>query len=154
MKRILRRTFALMTGVVAVSALAAVPAQAQTISGGSCGAGYYQQDAYPLGDHAGATGAGVMFLYYNKSTGTNCAILRRDANFSVTDGMGIVLKDSSGKADVDGQRAYTQYAGPVYLKAPGKCVQVSGHITGFWLGDDSSYLEKTHNGNSGWVHCG
>ncbi|MEU9301799.1 hypothetical protein [Streptomyces sp. NPDC048269] len=153
MKRIVRNTLATFAGVVAVSTLAMAPAQAQTISGGSCGAGYYQQDAYPLGDDQGATGAGVLFLYYNRSTGTNCAILRRDASFHVTDGMGISL-EGGGKSDVDGQRAYTQYAGPVYVKAPGSCVKVSGHITGVWLGDDSSYLEKTHRENTGWVHCG
>ncbi|MCX5147030.1 hypothetical protein OHB36_09635 [Streptomyces sp. NBC_00320] len=62
MKRIVRNTLATVTGVVAVSTLAAVPAEAQTISGGSCGAGYHQQDAYPLGNSQGATGAGVIFL--------------------------------------------------------------------------------------------
>ncbi|MFI1286043.1 MULTISPECIES: hypothetical protein [unclassified Streptomyces] len=152
--RFVRNLLATTTGVVAISALAAVPAQAQTISGGSCGAGYYQQDAYPLGDHAGATGAGVMFLYYNKSTGKNCAILRRDSQFAVSDGMGISITTSNGKSDVDGQRAYTQYAGPVYVSAAGQCVKLSGHITGAWLGNDSSYLEKTHKETTGWVHCG
>ncbi|MFD9410492.1 hypothetical protein ACFWBN_26235 [Streptomyces sp. NPDC059989] len=152
MNRFFRNLLATTTTVVAISALAAVPAQAQTISGGSCGAGYYQQDAYPLGtDWGGATGAGVLFLYYNKSTGTNCAILRRDSQFSVTDGMAVIL-EGGGNSDVDGQRAYTQYAGPVYVKAPGSCVRVRGDITGYWTG--TPYDEVKHTGNSGWVHCG
>ncbi|MEV0413892.1 hypothetical protein AB0I68_24565 [Streptomyces sp. NPDC050448] len=152
MNRILRRALAIGTGVAAVSALAAVPAEAQTVSGGSCGAGYYQQDAYPLGDGEGATGAGVIFLYYSSSTGKNCAILRRDANFLVTDGMDISLKSSNGGSDVDGQRAYTQYAGPVYVSARGACVQINAHVTGVWKG--SAYLVSTHSENTGWVHCG
>lgn len=151
MNRFFRNLLAIVTGVVAVSALAAVPAQAQTISGGSCGAGYRQQDAYPLGDHAGATGAGVIFLYYNPSTRWNCAILRRDVKFNITDGMGVSLT-GGGKTDVDGQRAYTQYAGPVYVYAPGSCVKVSGHVTGFW--DGSTGWPGTYKGDSGWVHCG
>ncbi|MEU8837916.1 hypothetical protein AB0D97_02135 [Streptomyces roseus] len=152
MNRILRRALAIGSGVAAVSALAAVPAEAQTISGGSCGAGYYQQDAYPLGDSQGATGAGVIFLYYNSSTGKNCAILRRDVNFIVSDGMDISLDSSSGGSDVDGQRAYTQYAGPVYVSARGACVRITAHVTGVWK--DSAYLAKTHSENTGWVHCG
>ncbi|MFK0045240.1 hypothetical protein ACIQU4_14180 [Streptomyces sp. NPDC090741] len=152
MNRILRRALAIGTGVAAVSALAAVPAEAQTVSGGSCGAGYYQQDAYPLGDSQGATGAGVIFLYYSSSTGKNCAILRRDADFLVSDGMGITLKSSSGGVDSDGQRAYTQYAGPVYVSARGACVQITANITGAWK--NSAYLAKTHSENTGWVHCG
>ncbi|WP_327736068.1 hypothetical protein OG749_21965 [Streptomyces nojiriensis] len=154
MNRISRRALAITTGMVAVSALAAVPAQAQTISGGSCGAGYYQQDAYPLGDDFGASGAGVMFLYYNKSTGKNCAILRRDSKFHVTDGMGISIDASNGRSDNDGQRAYTSYAGPVYVSAAGACVKLTGFITGAWITPDSSYLEKTHKETTGWVHCG
>ncbi|MFE2476663.1 hypothetical protein [Streptomyces sp. NPDC001194] len=152
MNRILRRALAVGTGVAAVSALAAVPAEAQTVSGGSCGAGYHQQDAYPLGDSQGATGAAVIFLYYNSSTGKNCAILRRDANFLVTDGMSISLKSSSGGSDVDGQRAYTTYAGPVYVSARGACVQISASTRGVWR--DSAYLASTHSENTGWVHCG
>ncbi|WP_030298729.1 hypothetical protein [Streptomyces katrae] len=151
MKRIVRNTLATVTGVVAVSTLAAAPAQAQTVSGGSCGAGYYQQDAYPLGDHAGATGSGVLFLYYNKSTGKNCAILRRDAEFIITDGMGITLRASNGAVDSDGQRAYEQYAGPVYVNARGACVKVDGFVTGVWSG---SFAAGTQRGDSGWVHCG
>ncbi|MFF3680149.1 hypothetical protein ACFYYS_40035 [Streptomyces sp. NPDC002120] len=154
MNRFFRNLLAVTTGLVAVSALAAVPAEAQAISGGSCGAGYYQQDAYPLGDTNGATGAGVMFLYYNKSTGKNCAILRRDASFRVTEGMSIILEDSSGQSVGDGQRGYTQYAGPIYLYAPGRCVKLRGEVTGYWTGDDSTYLVKKHNENTGWVHCG
>ncbi|MEU6295927.1 hypothetical protein [Streptomyces erythrochromogenes] len=152
MNRISRRALALTTGVAALSALAAVPAQAQTISGGSCGAGYYQQDAYPLGDHTGATGAGVIFLYYNKSTGKNCAILRRDSKFNITDGMGVSITASDGKSDIDGQRAYTQYAGPVYVAARGKCIKLWGEVTGFWNG--SSGWSGTHKDTTGWVHCG
>ncbi|WP_327414720.1 hypothetical protein [Streptomyces sp. NBC_01233] len=154
MNRFFRNLLAVTTGVVAVSTLAAVPAQAQTINSGSCGAGYRQQDAFPLGDNMGASGAGVVFLYYNSSTGTNCAILRRDSRFKVTDGMGVSLKDSAGNSVADGQRAYTRFAGPVYLKAPGRCVQVYGQLTGIWLTENSSYLEKEHHGGSGWVHCG
>ncbi|WP_073920918.1 hypothetical protein [Streptomyces sp. CB00455] len=154
MNRLVRNLLTVATGVVAIAGLAAVPAQAQTINGGSCGAGYRQQDAYALGDDSGISGAGVVFLYYNSSNGTNCAILRRDANFRVTYGMGVTLRDDAGHSVSDGQRAYTQYAGPVYLKAPGRCVQVDGQLTGVWMGDNSTYLEKTHDGGSPWVHCG
>ncbi|MFD9373192.1 hypothetical protein ACFWA6_36605 [Streptomyces sp. NPDC060020] len=152
MNRFFRNLLAVTTGLVAVSALAAVPAEAQTINSGSCGAGYYQQDAYPLGDTNGATGAGVMYLYYNKSTGKNCAILRRDSAFIVMDGMSISLEDSNGNHAGDGQKAYTQYAGPVYLYAPGRCVRLSGQITGAWAG--STGLQHRHSEDTGWVHCG
>ncbi|MGW7462362.1 hypothetical protein [Streptomyces sp. NPDC054797] len=151
MNRFLRNLLAIVTGVVAISTLAAVPAQAQTINSGSCGAGYYQQDAYPLGDNLGATGAGVLFLYYNSSTGKNCAILRRDESFIASGGMGVTLKSSGGGATSDGGSSYRSYAGPIYLYAPNQCVYLSGWITGVWSG---SYAVGTHSGNSGWVHCG
>ncbi|WP_405787768.1 hypothetical protein [Streptomyces sp. NBC_01367] len=96
----------------------------------------------------------MMYLYYNKSTGKNCAILRRDSKFGVTDGMGISIDASNGRSDSDGQRAYTQYAGPVFVSAAGACVQLTGFITGSWLTENSSYLEKTHRETTGWVHCG
>ncbi|MFD8635090.1 hypothetical protein [Streptomyces sp. NPDC059533] len=152
MKRFFRNLLVTTSGMVAITALAAVPAQAQTISGGSCGAGYYQQDAYPLGDYSGATGAGVIFLYYNASTGKNCAILRRDTAFNITDGMSVTLESSGGGIDLDGQRAYTQYAGPVWVSARGQCVKLTGEVRGYWNG--STGLSGTHKENTGWVHCG
>ncbi|MFJ7260869.1 hypothetical protein ACIQV2_11945 [Streptomyces globosus] len=151
MNRIIR-ALALTTGTAALCTLAAVPAQAATISGGSCGAGYRLQDAYPLGTDRGADGSGVISLYYSSSTGKNCAILRRDANFNITDGMGVTLTASNGASDTDGQRAYRDYAGPVYVAARGMCVKVSGHVTGAWKG---SFAAGTFTGGSGgWVHCG
>jgi hypothetical protein len=46
---------------------------------------------------------------------------------------------------VDDFGAYTSYAGPVYLSAPGECVKYGGQ---------AQYGNTIYTWDSGWVACG
>ncbi|GAA0412159.1 hypothetical protein GCM10009530_75910 [Microbispora corallina] len=139
--------------VIAATAVVSTPASANTYMVGSCGSGYSVQEAFPLSsDTAPATGSGVIFLYYNSSTGKNCAILRRDVDFVASGGMGITLRVSDGQVATDASSNYRSYAGPVYLYGRGHCVSVDAWVRGYWK--DSAYLSHTDTGGIAWSHCG
>ncbi|MGW2655276.1 hypothetical protein ACWC1D_16700 [Streptomyces sp. NPDC001478] len=83
---------------------------------------------------------GYTYLYYNSSTGLNCAYTVPKSG-GVRQFMSVGLFRESDGAGVWDDGDYVQYAGPVYLYAPGTCVLFNGQV-GSWAG------------NSGYGHCG
>ena len=94
------------------------PASAATYNG-ACGSGY------SVIDHHDIQG-GTIFLTYNN--GSNCVVTVRDqpgqkwwmsANVSIT-----------GSSDIHQDPGwFTTYAGPVFVNAPGQCINWGGTIT-------------------------
>ncbi|GAA5179867.1 hypothetical protein GCM10023322_10860 [Rugosimonospora acidiphila] len=100
---------AMGAGVLAVSATPA--AAASTCGGGLLG-------NWPI------TG-GYIAVYYSSSTGDNCAMTY--TNHPGKPQHIMVEIDDGGAAHRD-SGTYSYYAGPVYVHAPGKCVNFEGQI--------------------------
>ncbi|GAA3471293.1 hypothetical protein [Nonomuraea roseola] len=143
-----------MAGAVALVGavvLGVAPAHADSntgpVKGPSCGAGYYLQESHAIRGKAGLV-AGVVYLYYNRSTGNNCAITRRDRSFTTTRIAAGVQRKGDDKLSQD-KGAYHSYAGPTYLYAKGQCVRFGGQLVGRF-----STTTETAEWISDWGHCG
>jgi hypothetical protein len=92
---------------------------------GVCGAGYVQIDSMLV-----PSGAGVVYLTYNSSTGKNCVVtIRNTPGSALPMNAYIGLSSSPTWADTDPGN-FTTYAGPVYVYAPHKCIDWGGMING------------------------
>ncbi|MFF0390083.1 spore-associated protein A [Kitasatospora sp. NPDC004615] len=103
-------------------------AQAATYNG-ACGSGYSVIGILPV------TG-GTVFLTYNGST--NCVVtVRNSPGSAVYMGAWIERSDGSGYQGDFGN--YTTYAGPVYVYAPGSCIDWGGNIGGSYASQSNSH---------------
>jgi hypothetical protein len=116
-----------------------------------------QVDTYPI--TANGSQIGEVDLYYNSSTGYNCAWTRTIGDAyghaqHITIGIG-ACSPSNRQSDQctgatqhdDDLGDYHYYAGPAAVKAPGVCISLIGFI--MWKGQ--SYAATT---NGVAVHCG
>lgn len=88
---------------------------------GACGSGYGVVDSATLST------LGTVYLTYNSSNGYNCvATVRADPGTAMFMVAGIRLSTSNTWIVDQGQ--YTTYAGPVYVHAPGQCIDWGGQI--------------------------
>ncbi|MFJ2235829.1 serine/threonine protein kinase [Streptomyces sp. NPDC087859] len=113
-----------------------------------CGSGYYVQSSHELGLYLETGGPqAIVYLLYNSSTGYNCAVtvvtgeqIGNPVNVGIRAEGGTWLKDPGN---------YNSYAGPVRVKAAGKCVQYMGSTR--WWSSSSPYTD-TYTSPLGW--CG
>jgi len=103
-----------------------------------CGAGFYKIDRHRL--YSGSSHTTLLaatFLLYNGATGQNCAVTmkRRFIGRPTTTGVSLKVKGKKRPWVVD-QDAYKYYAGPVYRKAPGRCVRWGATVSTPY-GDDT-----------------
>jgi hypothetical protein len=99
----------------------ATPASAATY-GGQCGSGYSVVNQFHLPDSRG-----TVFLTYSSSTGKNCVVTVRTKPGAATL-MEAYLRRSSSSTWIKDSNDYTTYAGPIYVSAPGECVDWGGTI--------------------------
>ena len=114
-----RSKLAVLAGAAMASAWligTAAPASAA----GECGSGYTHVDSYAIGS------AGTLELYYNSGSGKNCAIARDSSPGNGYKAVYIGLADKPW-ADTDTGN-FTYYAGPVYVSAAGRCIDLRGDI--------------------------
>lgn len=123
---------------------------AEPVRGPSCGAGFHLQESRKIWETGAGHVAGVVDLYYNKSTGYNCVITRRDKDFRTASIAATVRRSGDMKLSQD-KDTYRNYAGPTYLHAKGRCVKFGGQLVGRFAFDDGNRSAKWI---SGWVHCG
>jgi hypothetical protein len=133
-----------MPAVLGGLAVGAAPAGA---SADSCGTGYGFLESYPIkGLDDGVTG-GYVSVYYNGSTGKNCAIARPISAWSGK------VSHIEVQLSADGHPGYVQdgrdqnyhyYAGPIYIPARGKCINVGGFF---------DYRGQKYAGTAWRVHC-
>jgi hypothetical protein len=103
-------------------------------------------DPSPAGGQHRAPQA-IAYLLYNASTGYNCAVtvvtgeqIGNPVSVGIRAQGGTWIKDSGN---------YNSYAGPVRVKAAGKCVQYSGSTR--WWSSSSPYTDE-YTSPLGW--CG
>jgi hypothetical protein len=103
-----------------------------------CGAGFYKIDKHKL--YSGSrhtTLLATTFLLYNGDTGQNCAVTmkRHYIGERTTTGVSLKVKGKRRPWVVD-QDQYKYYAGPVYRRAPGRCVRWGATVS-TPIGDDT-----------------
>jgi hypothetical protein len=94
---------------------------------GPCGSSYSRIGVYNIGIQKYGYRTGILEVYYSSSTGKNCALVYGDgpyANTTSWKAVSISRGDGSGKDSNAGNFKY--YAGPVYVSAPGQCIDVEG----------------------------
>ncbi|WP_407986356.1 spore-associated protein A [Kitasatospora sp. CMC57] len=124
-----------VAAVATAGALVAVPSVAQAATyNGVCGSGYRVIDSVELV-------GGTAFLTYDSSTGQNCAVTVRtnpgDKVYMLAS-IRVGIPNSPWHKDGD---YYGTYAGPVYVSAPGQCIDWVAQI------DQSSSVRFD-------IHCG
>ncbi|GLX02249.1 hypothetical protein Misp02_63350 [Microtetraspora sp. NBRC 16547] len=132
-------------GILATPAMAAAYTPEEI-----CGSGYHVIDSLPLKHQSLSNTGGRVYLLYNNSTGYNCAVtIKSVAVGTATDTGATILVQTSGNNFTrhEDDRNYKYYAGPVRVKAAGKCVQVLGHT--FSTTSSTSYYASIP-----WGHCG
>ncbi|MFF4482946.1 hypothetical protein ACFY1A_38895 [Streptomyces sp. NPDC001520] len=119
---------ALIGGTVVV---ATAPSASATDRGSRCGSAYHFKKSWPIhnvwgSDTEGRT-VGYIDVYWSNSTGKNCAIARPKNGIYKPNHIKVrVVKSGSGNWDQDGygNENYKKFAGPVYAKARGACVNL------------------------------
>ncbi|MFC8518874.1 hypothetical protein [Streptomyces sp. NPDC057257] len=132
----MKKAIAVLGAVFAVFLSGIVLAPAA--SAGAYGCAGSQVDSYPMYGEPGVS-YGTIYLYYDTSTGKNCAVMVSTAagGYGVKKSMQLYLRVCSqttdtgactetGGAGDNGNYAY--YAGPVSVKAAGHCIRVVGVI--------------------------
>lgn len=128
--RILPTTQAPRNSAPAKPPTKATPATAYN---GVCGSGYSVIDSLPIST------LGTVYLTYNSATGKNCVVTVRATPGAATYmAAAVELAGDSSSAVVD-QGDYTTYAGPVYLYAPGSCIDWEGQIGSVYTGEEYSH---------------
>lgn len=102
---------------------AAAEAAPKAAYNGACGAGY------SVVNSAGIADEGTVFLTYNATTGKNCVVtVRNETGDPLRMAASVRALDEEGTpAEVD-EGEFTSYAGPVYVKGKGLCIEWSGVI--------------------------
>ncbi|MEJ7894379.1 MAG: hypothetical protein WKF94_17250 [Solirubrobacteraceae bacterium] len=91
-----------------------------------CGASYHFVNELPL-VLDGTRQIGLTILGYSAVTKKNCAVTFKIAKIGTPTYTTVSLRKAGGPLRTDkGKFAY--YAGPVYVTAPGKCVQFGGSV--------------------------
>lgn len=102
---------------------AASAASPKAAYNGACGAGY------GVVNSAGIADLGTVFLTYNSTTGKNCVVTVRNKTGDPVHMSASVrpLDTAETPPEVD-EGEYKSYAGPVYVKGRGFCIEWSGSI--------------------------
>ncbi|HZE37918.1 MAG TPA: M23 family metallopeptidase [Stackebrandtia sp.] len=126
---------------------AAVPYYAHTpfTSKNYCGANIYSSQklcgsGYGVVDSAALSNVAQVYLLYNSSTGSNCAVTIKHKNVGTASATSAFVEPQGGTRATD-SGSFTYYAGPVKVTAKGTCVRWGG-----------SYGSTTYT--SPFEHCG
>ncbi|KNE80126.1 hypothetical protein AB0B04_32120 [Streptomyces xinghaiensis] len=140
---------------VTLAALAGTLASASSATAATslCGSTYNYVGKHPMKRTSGTGGprtGGYVYVYYSARTKHNCAISKPVAQLrGKARGLGVGLyspRYNRGHSDgYQPRQNYTQWAGPVYVKAPQACINVVGDMT-----TSRAHYAVTKRG----VHCG
>ncbi|TDD23412.1 hypothetical protein [Nonomuraea diastatica] len=122
----------------------AVPASAAAV--GPCGSGYKLVGTYNISKDGQKFG--VLEVRWNAGTGKNCALAYGSgSNYGRADYKAVRIRssDKTSWADTDWGN-FSKYAGPVYVAAKNKCIDVSAHVEG--RSGKKGFVYKRD------VHCG
>ncbi|MFI6394941.1 spore-associated protein A [Nonomuraea sp. NPDC050547] len=137
-----RKLAALLAGTALAAATSLVVSTAPAGAAGPCGSGYTRVGVYGI-SHEDGTRTGTLEVHYSSSAGRNCALTYGYGQYANTmSWKRVSISRGDGSGDHTDAGYYTHYAGPVYVSAPGQCIDVAGTVPG--------YTTRTLNN----VHCG
>lgn len=126
------KTLLAATMLAVVSATGFISPQAHALSDGGnlCGSGYKQVGTVPMKDKGGKKG-GELKVYWSDKQKQNCAVTK--ASQDTHEKKHMVVRICFDRCNRDNPQAadegrYYEYAGPVYMYAPGTCIEVKGEI--------------------------
>ena len=129
--------FALFVAGLAMAAIVGlVGGNHQAAAAGECGSSYALNRTYPISN--GTERTGTLELYYSNTTKKNCAINRCSGNCYQALYRSVSIRKSSSTAWTTDGGLYHTYAGPVYVYAPGSCIDAYGGVS-FWDGSKYNY---------------
>lgn len=127
--------------------LIAAPAASATSSGGSC-VGQLISSSNVVEDQGNSVGTvlGYLNVYWDSSTGQNCAVLNSaSSDWGQTKWMSVDLYEAGNPYnDQSDNNYYKYYAGPVSVPGAGRCIYADANIS----------LETPNVATSGWVEAG
>ncbi|HEV7625875.1 MAG TPA: spore-associated protein A [Streptomyces sp.] len=113
---------------------AASAAPRAAVYNGACGAGY------SVVNSAGIADLGTVFLTYNSKTGKNCVVtVRNKKGEPIHMSASVRALDGKDTPPVVEEGDFTSFAGPVYVKGAGFCIEWSGVI------DEEEYYNSGSN---------
>lgn len=132
----MKKALAVLGAVFSIFAGMLTLAPAASASGYGCSGS--QIDTYPM--YNSGTLFGDVYLYYDSSTGKNCAVTVATSagGYGVSKLMYVSIDrcnetvdtgNCTGPAGVSDKGYYDYYAGPVSISAAGHCIAVTGQIT-------------------------
>lgn len=135
-----RGTLAILAGTMMFSTWL-VAGAAPASAAGPCGSGYNLVGSYAI--PASGARTGTIEVYYSSGSGKNCAIAEGSGSNYGTKNYKVVGISVSGASSWTGYDSglYSYYAGPVYVSAPGKCIDLLGGV-----GSPSRTVRKVHCG--------
>jgi hypothetical protein len=107
-------------GAVVIGLLTGTGTASAATYNGACGSGYSVIDQHSLV-------GGTIFLTYSNSTENNCVVTVRNTSGTAVP-MNAWIRVSGTTTWIQDPGSYTRYAGPVYVHAPGRCIDWGGGI--------------------------
>ncbi|MEU6724063.1 hypothetical protein ABZ917_10160 [Nonomuraea wenchangensis] len=137
-----RKLATLLTGAALAASTTLVAGAAPAAAAGPCGSSYTRVGVYPI-KRGDGTRTGTLEVHYSSSTGKNCALTYGYGAYANTPSWkSVVISRGDGSGEDSNSGTFTYYAGPVYVSAPGQCIDVQGTVPD-WV------TLKLNN-----VHCG
>lgn len=135
-----RKLVTLLAGA-ALASTTLVMGAAPAGAAGPCGSSYSRVGVYPIPKTG--TRTGTLEVYYSSSTGKNCALAYGyGSNYGTTTWKGVSISRGDGTGYSVDADYYQYYAGPVYVSAPGQCIDVTGSV----VAGKSTSLNNVHCG--------
>ena len=137
-----RKLATLLAGTALAATTTLVAGAAPAGAAGPCGSSYSRIGVYAISRGDG-TRTGTLEVYYSSSSGKNCALTYGYGSFAnTTSWKRVTISRGDGSGEVTDAGHYKTYAGPVYVSAPGQCIDVAGTVPD-WV------TRELNN-----VHCG
>ncbi|WP_159040946.1 hypothetical protein [Streptomyces sp. FxanaA7] len=111
--------------------LATIPTAEAATHSTACGSSYSRVGHYSLTSSfaQAANPGGYLDIYYSSSTGKNCAVVYpSSAHQGKTSNLEVDIRKSGNTTWIGQGGDFTYYAGPVYVSAPGACIDALGII--------------------------
>ncbi|MGA5505928.1 hypothetical protein [Streptomyces umbrinus] len=111
--------------------LATIPTADAATPSTACGSSYSRVGHYAItSSFAQATNpGGYLDIYYSSSTGKNCGVVYpTSAHQGKTSRLEVDIRKSGNSTWIGDGGDYNYYAGPVYVSAPGACIDALGMV--------------------------
>jgi hypothetical protein len=123
-----RKLATLLTGAALAATTTLVAGAAPASATGPCGSSYTRVGVYSV-KRGDGTRTGTLEVYYSSTTRKNCALTYGYGAYANTPSWkSVVISRGDGTGSDPDSGRYTYHAGPVYVSAPGQCIDVEATV--------------------------